>query len=484
VIETCTGGSDGCLGWVGGTDCDETGDHCDDSGDEAVCLEGCADECLPAGGTQCSGTVIQTCTAGTDGCTDWVDGTDCDDGDQVCDVSVTGAACADACTSTCTTVDDTRCHGTVIQTCTAGTDGCNDWVNGTDCATTSEACDDVSGPAACVTPCTGDCTGMGDTQCASDVLQICGLEDDGCTYWEEVVDCSLAGYSCEIVSGDAYCIAECTSECDTPGGTQCASDRIQTCTANIYDGCNYWVDTTDCTTSSEICRVVSGTATCVTLPPILLLGDDVSSTEWDKYRAALTAAGVTWDEWNLDSLSFPTPPDLAGYPVLIWFDEDTITPDNPECQVVADWLALGGKSIFMTGIDFFWDFYSGTTGLGEHNLYVLFETTYMGDYAGSTVASIAGVTGDPVTGSFDTTPLGLSMTGDSSGDYANETLGLSVKAGIYTGGSGSGLTHAAITHYDSGTYKTVWLGVNFHNGLSDASQQATLMDNVLTYFGL
>jgi hypothetical protein len=93
-----------------------------------------------------------------------------------------------------------------------------------------------------------------------------------------------------------------------------------------------------------------------------------------------------------------------------------------------------------------------------------------------------GVSMDPITGSFSSAPMTLLGGSDSSGDYADETTGLSTKAGLYgAGGTGSG--HAALTHYDSGTYKTVWLGVNFHNGLTDSAQQVTLMDNILAYFG-
>ena len=544
IIQTCTTGTDGCLGWVDGTDCADTSEVCEESDTGAACATECSDECLPAGGTQCSVTTIQTCTEGTDGCTDWVDGTDCADSGQICDVSITGAACAydcddtclpeggtrclddviqdctagtdgctdwvdgtdctttdqfcsdvtgtaacvDACEDLCMPVGGTQCSGTVIQTCTVGTDGCTDWVDGTDCSSTSEACDDSSGTASCVAGCTDECTTSGDTQCSGTTIQFCGLDTDGCMYWFDVIDCTTLGYTCnDAVTGDAYCVAPCTSDCTTAGDTQCASDVVQTCTLDPWDGCLYWEDTVDCTTTAQECDIdpSSGAAACFAPAVILLLGDDVSTSNWDIYRAALTAAAVRWDEWNLDvTTAFPTPTDLAGYSVLIWIDEDTITPGDTQCQIVADWLALGGKSIFMTGIDFLWDFNSSTVGLGENNLYLRFATTYMGDYSGTTITSITGVTGDPVTGAFATTPLTLTMTSDSNGDYANETAGLAVKAGIYTGGTGSGLNHAAITHYDTGTYKTVWLGINFHNGLSDATQRATLMDNILTFFGL
>ena len=39
-----------------------------------------------------------------------------------------------------------------------------------------------------------------------------------------------------------------------------------------------------------------------------------------------------------------------------------------------------------------------------------------------------------------------------------------------------------MTHYDDGTYRTVWLGVNFHNGLSIQADRDTLMTNIMTFF--
>lgn len=215
---------------------------------------------------------------------------------------------------------------------------------------------------------------------------------------------------------------------------------------------------------------------------ILLMGDDVNTAGWDAYRAALTAAGVTWDERNLDTQSFPTPADLAPYDVLIWFDEDVIAPGDAECQIVANWLQSGNKNLFITSVDFLWDLANGTPGNGEHNLYLLLQTNYLGDYAGTTITRLEGVPGDLIGGDF-VPPNGLVLAGnaDSNGDYANEATSLAEVGMLYgTGGSGSG--HAGLTHYEGANYKTVWLGVNYHNGLTDPAQRNTLMANILGFF--
>jgi subtilisin family serine protease len=172
---------------------------------------------------------------------------------------------------------------------------------------------------------------------------------------------------------------------------------------------------------------------------ILLMGDNVSAAGWVTYRDALTAAGRTWAEWDLDVLSFPTAGDLSPYEVLIWFDESMLPPGNAECQIVADWLVSGGG-----------------------------------------VSTLEGVPGDPVGGDFvPPASLGLAGSSDSNGDYADETVG--APTGLLYGSGGTGSTHSGLTHYEGSNYKTVWLGVNFHNGLTSQAERNQLMENILNF---
>ncbi|GEM_PF-1054018 len=232
-------------------------------------------------------------------------------------------------------------------------------------------------------------------------------------------------------------------------------------------------------------RFYEGRATYAPLPgveanPILLMGDDLTASAWDTYRIALAEAGVTWDEWNLDTQPFPTAAQLAPYDLLIWADEDVLTPGDAECQIVADWLQSGGRALFAAGRDFLWDLQNGTPGAGEHNLYLLFNTTYMGDYAGSTIATLDGVPGDIIGGDFaPPNGLALAMTLDSNGDYANEAVG--APTGLIYGPGGAGSGHSGLTHYEGSNYKTVWLGVNFHDGLTLQEQRNALMENILGF---
>ena len=211
---------------------------------------------------------------------------------------------------------------------------------------------------------------------------------------------------------------------------------------------------------------------------ILLMVEDVLAADWNAYRTALANAGFTWDEWDLETLPFPTAAELAPYETLIWADESSMTPGDAPCQIVADWLVSGGKSLFVTSVDFLWDLQNGTPGAGEHNLYLLFNTTYVGDYAGTGITRLNGVAGDPIGGDFvEPNGLILSATADSNGDYSS-TSSVATTSLIYgPGGTGSG--NSGLSWYEGDNYKTVWLGVNFHNGLTDAAQRDMLMANIM-----
>jgi len=211
-------------------------------------------------------------------------------------------------------------------------------------------------------------------------------------------------------------------------------------------------------------------------PAILFMFDNIDAAGENAYRDALTAAGLSWDEWDLDLLSFPTASDLAAYDVLIWADEYTLTPGDAQCQLVADWLVSGDKSLFATSVDFLWDLQNGTVGAGEHNLYLLLNTQYVGDYAGTGISTLQGVAGDPI---GDGLTLALAGNSDSNGDYADQMVG--APTGFLYGAGGTGSGYSALTHYEGPNYKTVWLGVNFHNGLTTQSERNQLMANIMDF---
>jgi hypothetical protein len=224
----------------------------------------------------------------------------------------------------------------------------------------------------------------------------------------------------------------------------------------------------------------AGTATAQTT---MLMVDDIDAANQSAYTTALTNAGEPYTLWDLDVASFPTLTELTPYTILIWADESTLSPGDTECQIVVDWLNLGGKRLFATSVDFLWDLENGSVGNGEHNLYLMFLTEYLGDFAGTGITSLDGVAADPIGGSWSGSPMALPGISDNSGDYCDIALSTATTGLIY-GAGGSGTGNGAATHYyDPVTdYATVWLGVNFHNGISLQSDRDTLMSNIITFF--
>jgi hypothetical protein len=153
IIQICSQGADGCLGWVDSVDCADSLQVCDDSTANVICASDCTDQCAADGDTQCSGTVIETCQELPNGCLDWAETSDCADLGLLCEDYTGDASCMEECVDECNTLTDTQCSGTVIETCVTGPDGCLDWEGGTDCADTSELCDDSTGDAGCVINC-------------------------------------------------------------------------------------------------------------------------------------------------------------------------------------------------------------------------------------------------------------------------------------------------------------------------------------------
>jgi hypothetical protein len=439
-----------------GTECDDgffctVGDSCA----AGICNPGLPNTC----GMDPEPCEVVTCLEATQSCTLTlgVDGTDCQP-DNLCLINgscLNGLCIGDERSCIYAPVPD-DCH---VAECNP-TNGQCEPVVGNDGAT----CTDPNAPCQV----NGTCNAG---TCENTELKSCGhlTQPFSCT----IGVCDTATGDCEpqgLNDGDSCDdLNPCTSSETCQGGQCVGGSTVNTC--GPVDNC-----------CLAICNE-GNDADCVL--DILLMGESVSAADWNAYRSALSAAGVTWTELNLDSADYPDAATLAPYNALIWFDESSSSATDAEAQVVADWLASGDKALFITSIDLMWDFQSGATGAGMRNLYDMWGATYMGDdsdsYSGR-IATLDGVAGDPVTGDF-APPNGLLLTQsyDSQGDYVNETFGPATSSALYAAG-GTGTGHAGLTRLNTGAYKVVWLGINFHNGLSSATQQAQLIKNVLDFF--
>ncbi|MBW2702643.1 MAG: hypothetical protein JRF33_17625 [Deltaproteobacteria bacterium] len=165
-------------------------------------------------------------------------------------------------------------------------------VAGGQCLHITAATLSTSGTATCI---------EGETQCAGEVIQTC---TGGA--WADGTDCNGNGETCEMVDGDAVCVA---GGICTDGETQCVGTVIQTCTGGA------WADGADCSDDGDICNMVDGDATCV-------------------------AAGTCLELTYVDGLLVPD----VEYPSM--YSNDGYTPDLG--GVLPDWHQF--------------EFYDGTTG--------------------------------------------------------------------------------------------------------------------------
>jgi hypothetical protein len=110
---------------------------------------GC-DRCPAIGATQCIGTVVELCIADNDGCLVYVTSMDCATKGGTCDDSSGGALCSDGCTMDCDLEGGRFCSGTIIQDCVIGLEGCRILLNVIDCADYGQTCHDSGEGPQCV----------------------------------------------------------------------------------------------------------------------------------------------------------------------------------------------------------------------------------------------------------------------------------------------------------------------------------------------
>lgn len=272
----------------------------------------CADACDAAGDTQCTSEVVESCELNADGCLEWVEQVDCSDTGDVCVVRSGTAACEDQCIDECDAADDTQCSGTVVQTCTLDAiDGCLHWIDGTDCDDTGEICEDASGDAICADSCTNECTTEGDLQCNADAIEECQLNfADGCNDWIQIQDCTATSDLCNDTTGTPFC---CSDGCTSVGETRCtgSATAIETCGAGT-EGCNEWLVSETCDATEEcqlsgvvpMCLVTGGVGEDCTLPATTTLGNHtVDANGHDCWTFLADAANTTNDHtFSCDSI--------------------------------------------------------------------------------------------------------------------------------------------------------------------------------------
>ena len=278
-LATCTSDSDTSLVVSGTPQTCTTNQTCSGAAGSATCACNPAPSACVGGksGTFCSaGNSVTTCAAGADTCVVVSAGPTPCGGRQTC----TGTAGTQSCT--CNAPSDPACTGT-------GT-FCADLNHQSTCTADGDSCLFVSqGPTAC--PIHETCKGAGIGQtCTCD--NTCTATQAGgsgsgtyCLDTLHQASCTTDGNSCRTSSNDVACVGTQTCQgadgvgscacqapgmvagtgCTTLGTTICAANAVNTvltCTRDTIGGCNVWAAPKDCTASSLVCGMKSGSAAC------------------------------------------------------------------------------------------------------------------------------------------------------------------------------------------------------------------------------
>ncbi|MEA2654490.1 MAG: hypothetical protein QOI37_1717, partial [Chloroflexota bacterium] len=223
----------------------------------------------------------------------------------------------------------------------------------------------------------------------------------------------------------------------------------------------------------------SGTATTIAVAVDVLLVDndhkgnpplpDVRSY----YADALTAAGKTFDVWDIETAPILPLGYMKAHKDIVWFTGASYPdPVGVYEANLASFLDGGGR-LFMSGQDIL-DQGAGTTAFVRDYLHILWDGgETQNDKA---TANVTAAATNPVTSGLGTVPLDLSVL--NGAQYSDQVTPIAPAAVAFTDDSTApdGLT------VDTGTYKVVFLAFPFEE-FGTAAQKADLMTRVFTFFG-
>jgi uncharacterized repeat protein (TIGR01451 family) len=198
--------------------------------------------------------------------------------------------------------------------------------------------------------------------------------------------------------------------------------------------------------------------------------DPVDSAPY--YRAALSAAGITFGSWDLSSEPELPQSYLTAHRNVVWFTGNSypgpITPYESELKALLD----GGGRLFLSGQDIL-DQAAGTTAFVRDYLHVSWD----GSEAQNDKATnhVTAVSGNPVTDGLGTVALDHSVL---QAAFEDEITPISPATAAFTDDSGA---TDALTVAD-GSYKVAFLAFPFE-GYGTAAQRASLMGRAFGWFG-
>jgi len=306
AVYACVVDANGCGTYTLDIDCSLAGDICQNG----ACV-GCVDTCGPENATQCAGQIVETCTLGANGCLGWVAGEDCSlTPDTFC---ISGACQTVACQDIGSQLgtfpgDNTGYPNTMVPSCTTNESA------GEVCFTWTAPADGVFVMDTEGSTGTNDTIlavlDAGGAEVACD--------DDGGTGWLSALQLTAVNGTVYTIIVDTWSNAvgafnlNISAQICAPGATQCNADGVtlETCNATgtawvslvCPGGCDDTVDPAVCLPAGNTCAEALTALDGIT--PVTNLGNTDSfsgyscstgrtgADTWHAYTA--TVSGTYW----------------------------------------------------------------------------------------------------------------------------------------------------------------------------------------------
>jgi uncharacterized repeat protein (TIGR01451 family) len=232
---------------------------------------------------------------------------------------------------------------------------------------------------------------------------------------------------------------------------------------------------TTLTATSTNAPSVSATATmttiAVTADTLLVDNDNKEPDVESYYQTALSAAGQTFDYWDLSADEDLPESYLRAHTNVVWFTGNSypgpITPYESELAAFLD----GGGRLLMSGQDIL-DQAAGTTPFVQDYLHIAWDgSEVQNDKSTTAVHSVAG---NPVTDGIGTVPIDHSVLNAAFEDQITPTAG-ALAAFTDDASATDALTFA-------GGYKVAFLGFPLE-AYGTATDKATLVSRTFSWFG-
>ena len=206
---------------------------------------------------------------------------------------------------------------------------------------------------------------------------------------------------------------------------------------------------------------------------ILVVDGDTGAIDVESfYTDALTAAGYSFNYWDLAADPVIPTGYLNAHRAVVWFTGVAYPgPLLPYEAQLAGFLDNGG-SLFVSGMDVL-DQAAGTTDFVHDYLHIAWDGSEIQNDVPMTVASA--VAGNPVTGGMGDVPVNNAAVGYS--DYNDQVTPVEPAMAAFLVDTGE---PTALTLGDNG-FQVVFLGFPFE-AFGDAAQRADLMGRAMNYF--